>query len=708
MSIREASLPCSRAFVALACALVAAVATAQQQGPQADTPHVSARLVASAQAVAPGDTITVGLAKTIIPGWHTYWRNPGDSGLATTIDWEAPAGVTMGDIQWPAPERHSLGPVTNYGYEGEVTLLSPLTVPADAQPGSTLALRAAVSWLVCEDICIPEDIKLELALPVAETTRGDGHPAIDAARARLPATSPWQARHAIGEDGLRLAVDTGALPADASDIWFFPYDWGRIDQSAEQRLARTDQGIVLAAPRGQAQPGDAPLAGVLVIREDTPDGRLTTAFELSAPRVETVSAGEPVSVEPAGPTIGLGVALLFALAGGLILNLMPCVFPVLAMKVLALVRSGGDAAGVRGHGLAYLAGVLASFALLAAVVLALQQGGARLGWGFQFQSPVFVVVVAWLVFAVGLNLSGVFTIGAGRLAGIGQSLTTRGGHSGSFFTGVLAAVVATPCTAPLMGAAIGFAMTQPPPALVAIFLALGLGLALPFVLLAWRPALVARLPRPGAWMERFKQFLAFPMYGAAVWLVWVLALQAGADGVLVAAGGMLAIALAAWLYDTTWQARARVRRGAQFVAAALVVATLVIGAGLATQPREAAAPRAGAALAHEAYTPERFDALRAEGRAVFVNMTAAWCITCLVNEQVALDRADVAAAFAEHEVAYLKGDWTNQDTAITEVLGRFGRSGVPLYVYYPPGAGTEPRVLPQILTPDIVLRAIGT
>ncbi|MBA4741627.1 MAG: thioredoxin family protein [Azoarcus sp.] len=710
MSIGDASRACSRVVVALACALAAAVAGAQQQGPQVDTPHVTARLVASAKAVAPGDTVTVGLAKTIIPGWHTYWRNPGDSGLATTIDWDVTEGVELGDIQWPAPERHSLGPVTNYGYEGEVTLLSPLSVPADAEPGSTLALRAAVSWLVCEEVCIPEDVELELMLPVAATTRGDGHPAIDAARARLPQPSPWAARHAGGEDGLRLAVDAGALPEGARDLWFYPYDWGRIDQSASQALSRTADGIVLSVPRGQAPPADAPLAGVLVIREDTPDGMLTTAFELSAPRVDAVTPGKPVvsnGAAAAAPSIGLGLALLFALAGGLILNLMPCVFPVLAMKVLALVRSGGDSSGVRGHGLAYLAGVLASFALLAAVVLALQQSGQRLGWGFQFQSPVFVVLVAWLLFAVGLNLSGVFTIGAGRLAGIGQSLTTRGGHSGSFFTGVLAAVVATPCTAPFMGAAIGFAMTQPPASLVAIFLALGLGLALPFMVLAWRPALVARLPRPGAWMERFKQFLAFPMYGAAVWLVWVLALQAGADGVLVAAGGMLAIALAAWLYDTTWQARARVRRSAQLVAAALVVTTLAVGSGLATQPREAAAPRAGAALAHEAYTPERFDALRAEGRAVFVNMTAAWCITCLVNEQVVLDRGDVAAAFAEHEVAYLKGDWTNQDADITEVLERFGRSGVPLYLYYPSGVDTEAVVLPQILTPDIVLRAIG-
>lgn len=694
------------AFAALIPFCLLAPAHAVLQGPQVETPHVAARLVASAEAVAPGDTLTLGVAKTIIPKWHTYWQNPGDSGLATTIAWEVPDGVEVGDIEWPAPERHALGPVTNYGYEGEVTLLSALTVPADATPGSTLAVRAAVSWLVCADVCIPEDVELTLDLPVAAQTGGDAHPAIDAARARLPQPSPWAARHAVSEDGVRVAVDTGALPDGATDIWFYPLEWGRIDHSAAQQLSRTAEGIVIEAPRGQAPPRDAPLTGVLVIRENTADGMLTSAFELAAPRVEAVAAGEPVlaASTAAAPSIGLGLALLFALAGGLILNLMPCVFPVLAMKVLALVRTGGDAASVRGHGLAYLGGVLASFAVLAVVVLLLQQGGARLGWGFQFQSPVFVVLVAWLLFAVGLNLSGVFTIG-GSLAGMGHALTTRGGHSGSFFTGVLAAVVATPCTAPFMGAAIGFAMTQPPLSLLATFLALGLGLAIPFVVLAFRPSLIARMPRPGPWMERFKQFLAFPMYGAAVWLMWVLALQAGANGVLVAAGGMLAIALAAWLYDATWHSGARLRRSAQLAAAALVVATLAVGSGLATQPQQSA-QRQATVLAHEAYTPERFDALRAEGRAVFVNMTAAWCITCIVNEQVALERAEVASAFAERDIAYLKGDWTNQDAAISEVLARFGRSGVPLYLYYPPARHAEPIVLPQILTPDIVLDAL--
>lgn len=693
--------PSVRPFLAALLMASAVPALGGVAGPQAATPHVTARLVASADAVAPGDTVTLGLAKTIIPGWHTYWRNPGDSGLPTTIDWTLPDGARAGDIEWPAPQRHALGPVINYGYEGEVTLLTPFTAPADAVPGTTLPLRAAVSWLVCADVCIPEDVELTIDVPIAQATAGAPHPAIEAARARLPQPSPWVVRHAVDGATLRLAVDTGPLPEGTRDVWFHPYDWGRIDHSAPQRLSRTDDGIVLEVERGKTEAVDAPLTGVLVMGGS---GGSARAYELSAPRVEAVAAGTPVTSAPEAAGIGLATALAFALVGGLILNLMPCVFPVLAMKVLALVRTGGDAASVRGHGLAYLAGVLSSFALLGVVVLALQQGGERLGWGFQFQSPVFVVVVAWLLFAVGLNLSGVFTIG-GSLAGLGQSLAARGGHSGSFFTGVLAAVVATPCTAPFMGAAIGFAMTQPPLPLLATFLALGLGLAIPFVVLACRPALIARLPRPGPWMERFKQFLAFPMYGAAVWLVWVLTLQAGAAGVLVATGGMVAIALAAWLYDATWHAGTVLRRGAQLVAAVLVAATLAAGSGLAARSAPAEA-RGRAVLSYEAWSEQRFDALRAEGRPVFINMTAAWCITCLVNEQVALERSEVADAFATLGVAYLKGDWTNRDARITAVLERFGRSGVPLYVYYPAGRGTEPVVLPQILTPDIVLRTL--
>lgn len=719
---RSASLPafaCKRLARGLRALLLAATAAlgshaqAGAEGPPAATPHVSARLVASADTVAPGDTITLGLAKQIIPGWHTYWLNPGDSGLATQVDWQLPRGAAAGALQWPAPARQPFGPVMNYGYEGEVTLLAAFTAPPDARPGERLEVRAAADWLVCSDICIPEHVQLTLALPVAESTRGAAHPAIDAARARLPQPAPWAAHYAPADDRLMLHIDSGALPAETAEFWFFPHDWGVIDHAAPQALHATAQGVRLAlVPGPAAAAGPDALEGVLVISEPGTAGELRRAYALTAPRVAALgeaTPGTPAPGAPDAPAPGLAGALAFALLGGLILNLMPCVFPVLAMKVVALVQhSHGEQAQISRHGLAYLAGVLASFALLGAVVLALQAGGAHLGWGFQFQSPLFVLLVAWLLFAVGLNLSGVFTLG-GSLAGVGHTLTTHAGYRGSFFTGVLAAVVATPCTAPFMGVAIGYAMTQPPAALLAIFLALGLGLALPFVALALRPALLRRLPRPGAWMLRLKQALAFPMYAAAIWLVWVLTLQSGADGLLLALGGMLAIALAAWLYDTTWQARQRVRSTARFAAAAIVVLALATAVGLQPAPADTRieAHSAGSALPHQPWSAAQLAALRAEGRPVFVNFTAAWCITCLVNERVALDRPEVVAAFAAQDITYLKGDWTNQDAEITAVLKAHGRSGVPLYLFYPAGAASTPTVLPQILTADIVLRSIA-
>ncbi|KAB2967284.1 thioredoxin family protein, partial [Zoogloea sp.] len=411
----------------------------------------------------------------------------------------------------------------------------------------------------------------------------------------------------------------------------------------------------------------------------------------------------------------MGAALLFALLGGLVLNLMPCVFPVLSIKALSLLRHAHQARReTRLQGLAYTAGVLASFSLLAGVLLALKAGGSEVGWGFQFQSPVFVLGVAYLMFAVGLSLSGLITFGAAA-AGVGAGLADKPGYAGSFFTGVLASVVATPCTAPFMGAALGFALAQPAPELLAVFLSLGLGLALPYLLLSFWPALQRLLPRPGAWMERLKEGLAFPMYGAAVWLVWVLAQQAGPNAIAIALGGMLAIAFAAWLTHHSHGARPLARHGGRGLALLTLAAALgggYLGVSGDNARAASAAPLAGQAW--EPYSKARFDALRAEGKPVFVNFTAAWCITCLANEKVALSSPEVEAAFHKAGITYLKGDWTNKDPQISAHLADFGRSGVPLYLLYPAGpAGsassgdrTAVQVLPQLLTPTTVLAAI--
>lgn len=687
--------------------LTAGLPQAWASGAVAVTDHVRAELVASAEAVRPGETILVGLNQQIIPHWHTYWLNPGDSGLATSIAWQLPEGAAAGEILWPRPKRIPVGPIANYGYEDEVTLLTEVAVPEGLQPGESFPMRATVDWLVCEEICIPEQVELSLTLPVAAPGApvGPGSPLIEQARAELPVESPWPAAFAPGEGTLTLTLAAPELSGERlEEAYFFPAAWGAVEHAAPQPWEVADGRLLLRLKPGAA--AQAAPDGVLVLTERTPDGPLARAFTIQGQSAQGGTAGITPLPSASESEIGLGLALLFALAGGLILNLMPCVFPVLSMKALSLISHAREAPRqVRLHGAAYTLGVLVSFALLAGLLVALKAGGAAIGWGFQFQSPLFVLLVAYVIFAVGLSQSGVFTIGE-RAAGIGAGLADRRGYAGSFFTGVLATIVATPCTAPFMGAAIGFALAQPTPQLFAIFLALGLGLALPYLLLSLWPPLLRLLPRPGPWMLRFKQVMAFPLYGAAAWLVWVLAQQSGADGVAAALGGMVLIAFAAWLYDSTRQSRSFGRHAGGLSAAVALVLAVALGVA-ATERATAGAPATAQAEGWEPYSAERLETLRTEGKAVFLNFTAAWCITCLVNERVALNQPEIRTAFEAAGITYLKGDWTNQDPAITAKLAEFGRSGVPLYVFYPAGSEAAPLVLPQILTVEGLRQALA-
>ncbi len=691
----------------LAAALVVSLnSPAPAAPPEAATEQVKARLLSSAATVAPGQTLTVALEQRIKSHWHTYWRNPGDSGQATSIEWQLPAGSSAGPIQWPVPTVQAIGPIVNYGFEREAALLVTLSVPADAKPGSRFSPQAEVRWLVCKDICIPQQVSLGLDLPIAaQASEGPDAAQIRTWQAALPKPAPFAVQLKPAPQGVSLSWPVAGTSEGASKAWFFAETWGAVAHSAPQGFKLDAGRASLELPAGEQPLGAGQaLVGVLVVT--TPAGE--RAWQVSVPVPEGAGKGPGAldlsvpavspAVAPAAPDISLFAALGLALLGGLILNLMPCVFPVLSIKALALVRVPGSH---RPEGLAYTAGVLASFGLLAAVLLAARAAGQQVGWGFQFHEPAFVLALAYVLFAVGLNLSGLFEIGA-SVTGLGQGLAAQDGWVGSFFTGVLAAVVATPCTAPFMSAALAFALSQPAPVLIAIFLALGLGLALPFLILALWPAAQAWLPRPGAWMETFKQALAFPMYAAAVWLVWVLAQQTGADGAGLALLGMTAIAFGLW-----WRRASGGRwHGA---AAALLALALAGGAAALLQPvGQAAAPTSNAAAARfEPYSAERLAALRAEGKPVFVNLTAAWCISCLVNERVALSRPEVIAAFGQQGVVYLKGDWTREDPAITALLKAYGRSGVPLYLYFAPGA-TAARVLPQILTPDLVVEAIAS
>jgi thiol:disulfide interchange protein len=685
---------------------------------RAATPQVQAQLIASVTSVEPGAEIYVGLNQKIIPHWHTYWKNPGDSGSPTTIEWTLPEGAIASDIIWPAPSRFSMGPITNYAYENDVTLLTKIKIPSDAKPGEQFTLQTLVDWLVCEEECIPQQVELALTLPIVAAGESVNirDSRIDDALARLPVASPWEIRatqSAIdpelnqGELILHIALSEEQL-TQIKDIWFYPYDWGRIQQSGEQVRQPVKGGVELRIKTGDAplKMGDA-LTGVLVITEQLGDQSANTI----ARGFEVNSVLQMAGAEIHADSLGFFTALLFALIGGIVLNLMPCVFPVLSIKALSLVsHSSQSAAQIRMHGVVYTAGVLASFAFLAVLLILLKAGGAQIGWGFQFQSPIFVLAVAYLMFAVGLSLSGVFFIG-GSVANVGSSLTEKPGYSGSFFTGVLATIVATPCTAPFMAAALGYALAQPAAKLLAIFLSLGLGLALPYLLLTCWPRLQRWLPRPGLWMERAKQVLAFPMYAAAIWLVWVLVQQVGVNAIVIALGGMLLIAFAVWLYDATLFASTKIRKVGTAIALALLLFVLVmsylgVNVSSANASKLSINSEKAAEQNWEPYSEARLNELLLEGKPVFLNFTASWCISCLVNERVALTNTKVKETFKQQGIVYLKGDWTNRDVAITQFLQKFNRSGVPLYVFYPAGKSDQPAELPQILTPDMVISAV--
>lgn len=679
-------------FAALVPPGVAAVESNLQQSPRAVV-----SLISDSAAVSPGQEIRLGLRQRLTPHWHTYWKNPGDAGAPPNIHFTLPEAVEVGEIAWPGPDRLIIGPVASYGYEDEIVLPMTLSVPQDARPGSVLAIEAEADWVVCEKECIPEEGSFRLELPV-ETT---GRPAdagilaaFETAEARRPQAAPWQATLAAhGDAGLLLSVQgEGISPQSVQSALYFPEEWGQIEHVAEQALSVTDGSLTLTLEKGQTF-NTGPSAGLLAV---TDGGGQVRWFELAP-----TPGGAAAATSASQSDLALWQMALFAFIGGLILNLMPCVFPVLAIKATAVAgMSGSNLREVRLSGVFYTLGVLAAFLALALALLAVRAGGSAVGWGFQFQSPLFVAAMCWLMLAIGLNLSGVFEVGM-SLSGKGQHLTERKGHSGSFFTGLLAVTVATPCTAPFMGVAIGSALSAPASYSLVVFTMMGLGLALPFLALALFPTLAQRLPRPGAWMEWLRQAMAFPMYATAAWLLWVLTQQAGELGLSMALAGAVLVGLVAWLYGLSQRGIKRIwlPRGLALTGAGGLLALLLALPGADLPDAGPGRQLLGDA---QPYDAESLKELRAEGKPVFVNMTAAWCITCLVNERTTLSSAAVQQAMQENGVVYMKGDWTNRDPAITTFLQSFQRDGLPFYAFYP-GTGAEPVVLPPVLTQAMVI-----
>src|SRR5450631_124505 len=681
--------------------------------------NVKARLISEVDAIAPGQSIWVALEFDIRDGWHTYWRNPGDSGQATALHWTLPAGVTAADIVWTAPHRFELPPLVNYGYAKHAMHLVQITAARDLKAGTPLELAAQASWLVCADVCIPESAQLQLRLPV-NAAGGAVDPAVAplfaAARAELPSAEPAATGARI--DGNRLVLtlgrEWGATLSQINALAFYPYDDIGIEYAAPQTLRRSRDSVELALKIADKMSQSTQIRGVLLATVQNGAGTDSVPIEIAATLPATGGAA-PGAAAPAGAAAsrlasdvpGLPVLVLLAVLGGLILNLMPCVFPVLSIKAIGLVEQAKKhPAAVRAKGFVFAAGVVSSMLTLAAVLLALRAGGEQIGWGFQLESPLFVTLMIYLLLAVGLNLSGVFEVGGG-LAGVGDGLTRGDSYRASFFTGVLTTLVATPCTAPFMAAAVGAALTQSPALALLIFAALGAGLSLPYLLLSLAPWMRRALPKPGAWMDTLKQLFAFPMYGSAAWLLWVLAQQTSSIGLGAALAGAILVALAAWSYQKSKMSSSGRRMAALITSVAavlLAVALPVRFSGVATAAPNAASPAgAPAADAWQPYDAARVAELSAQGRPLLLNFTASWCLTCLVNERNAFADAAVMRIFRGKGITLLKGDWTNRDPAITKALAGFGRAGVPLYVAYnSQPASTGPVVLPQLLTPGIV------
>ena len=640
-------------------------------GPTFARNHIAASLVAEQSAPAPGSTVTLAVRFVAEPGWHGYWKNPGDAGIETQAAWTMPSGVTAGPLQFPVPRTLIVGGLMNYVYEGEHALLVDVAIPATASPGTVLPLRARLDWLACTDkVCVPERGEVALDLRV-----GDGATTADFSRWRAAMPRPLgssEARFAVAGDRFRLGLP---IPASASveNAYFFPLTHGAVDYAAPQTAMRDGDRLVIET---RAKEGAAPELVEGVLRVGDGIGLAVSA-----------RAGDVAPVEQAGLVTTILLAVGGALLGGLLLNVMPCVFPILSLKALSLARGGVDERAARVEGLAYTAGAVAICALLGAGLLALRASGVAAGWAFQLQNPAVIAALLLLVTAIALNLAGLFELPA---FGGGGALAGRGGAAGSFWTGALAAFVATPCTGPFMGAALGAALLLPSAAAMAVFVGLGLGLALPFLLIGFVPALRRRLPKPGAWMDRFRKIMAVPMFATALGLAWILGRIAGVDRMALGLGAMLIVALALW-----WVGRRQHGGLARpWLPLGGAAAALLVGGVVAARP-------AAATLASEPFSEARLAALTAESKPTFVYFTADWCLTCKVNERGAIDRAEVRDSFAKGGVAVLVGDWTRGDAAISNFLARHGRSGVPLYLFYPAGA-REPQVLPQVLTPAML------
>ncbi len=690
--------------------------------------HTAVQLILSATTARPGDTVLAGIQMKMESGWHTYWKNPGDSGQATEIKWQLPPGVTAGDIQWPLPEKLPPAEVTTYGYENEVVLLVPLKLATNL-PAGPLNLAAKVSWLECKEVCIPanQDVEAKLNVGTETKTSADlGKIEVGIGKVPIVLTNPpikawWEKPRAL--DVRPLVIDFSILPVSFKTnlVDFFPdaSDQFEIQAPSEEfpiGLASRAEEIGMRKLVKKFS-GDWPkeVSGVfLYYMENGP-----VAMEVNLPIADQAPAGEIISSisnqSPVLPSQPLWQMLLYAFIGGLILNIMPCVLPVIALKILGFVSEAkSEPRHVRKLGLIYALGVLISFLVLAALVISVKAAGHHAGWGMQFGSPVFIVCLTTLVTLVALNLFGIFevTLG-GRALDTAGELASKHGAAGAFFNGVLATVLATPCTAPFLGAALGFAFAQSAAVIVLIFLTVGLGLASPYILLSWNPAWLKFLPKPGAWMEQFKIAMGFPMLATVVWLYSVAGSSYGKNifwlGVF-----LIVVAFAAWIFGEFFQRGRQCRGGALAVTLILLIGGYAFAlekelAWRTAQPE----PNPTASLKESAdgidwqpWSAAAVAQARAAGKVVFVDFTADWCLTCQVNKKTSIEISAVREKIKSLDAVALLGDYTHFPDSITAELNRYNRAGVPLVLVYPKNPAAAALVLPEVLTPGIVLDAL--
>jgi thiol:disulfide interchange protein DsbD len=718
---------------------------AAAQSAAADPHHTRVQLVADVTAIQPGSTFSLGILMTMDPGWHTYWRNPGEAGLATQVEWTMPDGLTPGEILWPIPHKYAEGgEVITYGYEKENFLIVQVTAARNLKPGTNVVIRAGVNWLECEKICVPGDAEVEVSLPVkAGPANTANEELFRRYQALIPGTFISASGFSLRTVTQRRYVDILLAPAEGRSVEdiemlepdFLPFLHDELAMGRTSLLPE-EQEVTLRVPLALFERGKAPsiFRGLLVYR--SADGERVGGV-VDVPLGESFVAGLPVEGETAdqsgsvldrefsianadGGGEPLYMYVLFALIGGLLLNIMPCVLPVIGLKVFGLVRMGGEnPAAVRRLGFFFSLGILASFLVLALLVIVLKTAGTQVGWGFQFQEPLFVIVMSVVVFAFGLSLFGVYEIrlpGA-AVSGVSDAVSRAGGGaSGSFWEGVFATILATPCTAPILGTALGFAFAQPGWIILLIFTAVAIGMALPYLVLTSRPAWMKLMPRPGEWMVTAKQFMGFLMMGTLLWLLYVLGKQLGMEAVVWTSAFLLMIGVACWLIGRfATLSASRARHALVWIASALVVAA---GYWLFLQPvmdaKDAlfAGPSAEVSAADaghirwEPFTVEGLDRHLADGKGVFIDFTAEWCLTCKVNEKTVLADADVVTRLTSSGLVPIKADWTSRNPDITRLLAKFGRSGVPLYVVFPPGKPSEPLILPEVITPGIVIEAI--